>query len=43
MRIFKEEFNEKLAKETSIGECVITKVNDAQYGNFVVHYKADDT
>ena len=42
MRIFKKEFNEELTDGMSIGECIITKVNDTQYGTFIVHQKADE-
>lgn len=37
MRIFKKEFSKELTKGMSIGECIITKVTDTQYGNFMVH------
>lgn len=36
MRIFKRGFSEELTKGMSIGECIITKVNDSEYGNFLV-------
>lgn len=39
MRIFKKKFNEELTEGMSIGECIITKVDDTPYGNFVVHRK----
>lgn len=39
MRIFKKEFNEELTDGMLINECIITKVDDTQYGNFIVHKK----
>ena len=39
MRIFRKEFSEKLTSNMSIGECIITKINDSQYGEFIVHRK----
>lgn len=42
MRIFKKEFKEELTNNMSIGECIITKINDSQYGNFIVHQKVNN-
>lgn len=42
MRIFKKEFKEQLTEGMSIGECIITKINNSQYGQFVVHRKVKE-
>lgn len=39
MRIFKREFKKELTEGMYNGECIITKVNDTMYGNFIVHRK----
>lgn len=39
MRIFKKEFDECLVDGMSIGECIITKINNSEYGRFIVHQK----
>lgn len=42
MRIFKRKFKEELTEGMSIGECIITKVDDSQYGQFIVHRKVKE-
>ena len=39
MRIFKKEFSEDLTNGMLVNECIITKVNNTQYGNFIVYQK----
>lgn len=39
MRIFKRQFNEELTRGMSVGECIITKVDDTPYGEFTVYRK----
>lgn len=42
MRIFRKEFSRELTDGMWIGECIITKVNDTEYGNFIIHKKRTD-
>lgn len=42
MRIFKRKFSEELTRGMSVGECIITRVSDTQYGSFVVYKKVSD-
>lgn len=42
MRIFKKEFKDELTEGMSIGECIITKVDDSRYGQFIVHKKVKE-
>jgi len=39
MRIFKKEFSEELTNGMGVGECIITRIDNTQYGTFVVHQK----
>ena len=39
MRIFKRQFSEELTKGMSVGECIITKIDDTPYGEFAVYRK----
>lgn len=42
MRIFKRKFKEDLTEGMSIGECIITKVDNLEYGQFIVHRKVKE-
>ena len=42
MRIFKKEFSEKLTEGMLVGECIITKINNTEYGNFMVCRKTNE-
>lgn len=42
MRIFKRKFGKELTEGMSVGECIITRIDDAEYGNFIVHKKVSD-
>jgi hypothetical protein len=42
MKVFKRKFTEELAKGMVNGECIITKVDGTEYGNFIVHKKTND-
>ena len=39
MRIFKRKFSEELTRGMSVGECIITKIDDTSYGEFAVYRK----
>ena len=42
MRIFKRKFSEDLIQGMELGECIITKINDSQYGTFVIYRKTGE-